>query len=210
MVFAGVEIPALVASNGAPESQTAVRCVKQGKQFAMKYETTLARPLFTLIVLSSAAAITAFAQSDTSGPAPAAEARGLDAEPGKLDAETRRFQTEVAQLDVRDNVRRTWVYAFKISTPENRANIWQELEQARQQPDADLSAIIAEAAAERAERDARADDYDEETRRYKAALERAGYTSAEVDGLVEIFAPSAPVIRQVYWAEVNKRLGSGQ
>jgi hypothetical protein len=162
MVFAGIEIPALVASNGAPQSQTAVRCVKQGKQFAMKYETTLARPLFTLIVLSSAGVITAFAQSDTSGP------------------------------------------------PENRANIWQELEQARQQPDADLSAIIAEAAAERAERDARADDYDEETRRYKAALEKAGYPSAEVDGLVEIFAPSTPVIRQVYWAEVNKRLGSGQ
>jgi hypothetical protein len=96
-----------------------------------------------------------------------------------------------------------------VSRPENRANIWQELEQARQQPDADLSAIIAEAAAERAERDARADDHDEETRRYKAALERAGYTSAEVDGLVEIFAPATPVIRQVYWTEVNKRLGSG-
>jgi hypothetical protein len=52
--------------------------------------------------------------------------------------------------------------------------------------------------------------HDEETRRYKAALERAGYTSAEVDGLVEIFAPATPVIRQVYWTEVNKRLGSGQ
>lgn len=176
----------------------------------MKYETTLVRHLFPLIVLSSAVTITAFAQSDISGPAPAIVAGDLDAELGELDAETRRFQAEVARLDVRDNVRRTWVYAFKISTPENRANIWQELEQARQQPDADLSAIIAEAAAERAERDARADDHDEETRRYKAALEKAGYPSAEVDGLVEIFAPATPVIRQVYWTEVNKRLGSGQ
>jgi hypothetical protein len=113
----------------------------------MKYETTLVRHLFPLIVLSSAVTITAFAQSDISGPAPAIVAGDLDAELGELDAETRRFQAEVARLDVRDNVRRTWVYAFKISTPENRANIWQELEQARQQPDADLSAIIAEAAA---------------------------------------------------------------
>jgi hypothetical protein len=137
----------------------------------MKYETTLVRHLFPLIVLSSAVTITAFAQSDISGPAPAIVAGDLDAELGELDAETRRFQAEVARLDVRDNVRRTWVYAFKISTPENRANIWQELEQARQQPDADLS---------------------------------------EVDGLVEIFAPATPVIRQVYWTEVNKRLGSGQ
>jgi hypothetical protein len=105
----------------------------------MKYETTLVRHLFPLIVLSSAVTITAFAQSDISGPAPAIVAGDLDAELGELDAETRRFQAEVARLDVRDNVRRTWVYAFKISTPENRANIWQELEQARQQPDADLS-----------------------------------------------------------------------
>jgi hypothetical protein len=101
----------------------------------MKYETTLVRHLFPLIVLSSAVTITAFAQSDISGPAPAIVAGDLDAELGELDAETRRFQAEVARLDVRDNVRRTWVYAFKISTPENRANIWQELEQARQQPE---------------------------------------------------------------------------
>jgi hypothetical protein len=87
----------------------------------MKYETTLVRHLFPLIVLSSAVTITAFAQSDISGPAPAIVAGDLDAELGELDAETRRFQAEVARLDVRDNVRRTWVYAFKISTPENRA-----------------------------------------------------------------------------------------
>jgi hypothetical protein len=46
----------------------------------MKYETTLVRHLFPLIVLSSAVTITAFAQSDISGPAPAIVAGDLDAE----------------------------------------------------------------------------------------------------------------------------------
>jgi hypothetical protein len=55
----------------------------------MKYETTLVRHLFPLIVLSSAVTITAFAQSDISGPAPAIVAGDLDAELGELDAETR-------------------------------------------------------------------------------------------------------------------------
>lgn len=126
---------------------------------------------------------------------------------GELDAETQRYQAEVRQLDLPDNVQNTWVYGFKISPPQIRARIWDELERyQQQQAEQDLPGTLAAVQAEQAEQAARRSNYDAETLRYQAALERAGYSQVEVDGLVAIFAPAVDVVRQVYWNEVNRKL----
>jgi hypothetical protein len=128
---------------------------------------------------------------------------------GELDAETQRYQAEVRQLGLPENVENTWVYGFKISPPDIRAGIWEELERYRQQqPEQQLPAAREAIEAEQAEREARKSKYDDETRRYQAALEQAGYSRAEVDGLTEIFAPSPPAVREVFWADLKSRQGN--
>jgi len=138
-----------------------------------------------LVILGFAVAHQASAESEAPESDTVVGAPNTEADLGELDPETQRYQAEVRQLDVRKNIWQSWVYAFKISPPEIRAKLWDELEQVKQQPDSDLPAIIADIEAEKAERAARASDYDEETLRYKAALQDAGYSQVEVDGLVE-------------------------
>jgi len=169
-----------------------------------------AKLLCCLVILGFAVAHQASAESEAPESDTDAGAPNAEAVLGELDPETQRYQAEVRQLDVQKNVWQSWVYAFKISPPEIRAKLWDELEQVKQQPGPDLPAIIADIEAEKAERAARASDYDEETLRYKAALEDAGYSQVEVDGLVEIFAPAIPVVRQAYWNAVNRKPGDGQ
>lgn len=125
---------------------------------------------------------------------------------GDLDAETQRYMAEVRQLNVRENVWKPWVMAFKYSGPEIRVELWDELERHKgQDPMADVPAQMAAIEAEQAERDERRNRYDAETLRYKEALEKAGYPQVEVDGLVEIFAPSTEAVRQVYWSSIQQR-----
>jgi len=163
--------------------------------------------LCCLVILGFALAHQASAESDAPESDTVVGAPNAESDLGELDPETQRYQAEVRQLDVRKNIWQSWVYAFKISSPEIRAELWDELEQVKQQPDPDLSAIIADIEAENAERAARTSDYDEETLRYKAALEDAGYSQVEVDGLVKIFAPAIPIVRQAYWNAVNRKPG---
>jgi hypothetical protein len=123
---------------------------------------------------------------------------------GPLDTETQRYQAELQQLGLAENEVMPMVYAFKISSADLRAGQWEDLENLRdQQAGQNLAAEVAEIEAEQA---ARGGNYDAETQRYQAALEQAGYSQAEVNGLTEIFSPAPEVVRQVYWNEVNKKL----
>ena len=123
---------------------------------------------------------------------------------GPLDAETQRYQAELQQLGLAENEVMPMVYAFKNSSAELRAGQWEDLENLRsQQADQDLAAQMAEIEAEQA---ARGSNYDAETLRYKAALQRAGHSQAEVDGLTEIFSPAPEVVRKIYWDEVTGKL----
>jgi len=123
---------------------------------------------------------------------------------GPLDAETQRYQLELQQLGLAENEVMPMVYAFKISSVDLRAGQWEDLENLRQQQASqNLAAEVAEIEAEQA---ARGSNYDAETLRYKAALERAGHSQAEVDGLTEIFSPAPEGVRKVYWDEVTRKL----
>ena len=127
---------------------------------------------------------------------------------GELDAETERYQAEVQQLGVPENVWKPWVAAFRASSPGIRAGLWEELEAHRGEapPTADIDEQLQAIEAENAERRARLDAADSETQRYRDALERAGYTQAEIDGMVEVFNISPEAVRQAFWADVNARL----
>lgn len=120
---------------------------------------------------------------------------------GPLDAETQRYQAELSQLGLDQNEIMSMVYGFKIAEVNLRADIWDQLEQQKiQHAETNLPQIIADIEAENAQRSS---DHDGETLRYKSALQQAGYSQAEVDGLTEIFAPAPQVVRQVYWKEVK-------
>lgn len=123
---------------------------------------------------------------------------------GELDAETRRYESELGQLDFSENAINGMVYGFSIATPELREGIWKDLEQHKaQQAETNLPELRTEI---EAEQDKRGKNYDEETLRYSAVLEQAGHTPAEVAGLTEIFAPAPDVVRQAYWNAVNAKI----
>jgi len=122
---------------------------------------------------------------------------------GPLDAETQRYQAELRQLGFDQNEIMGMVYGFSIAEAGLRADIWDQLQKQKiQQAETNLPQIIADTEAENAQRSS---NYDGETLRYKSALQQAGYSQAEVDGLTEIFAPAPQVVRQVYWKEVKTR-----
>jgi len=176
----------------------------------MSHQNELAKALCCLVILGFVVAHQTSAELAVPEPDTVAGVPNAEAILGELDPETQRYQAEVRQLDDRKNVWQSWVYAFKISPPEIRAELWEDLEQVKQQPGPDLQAIVADIETEKAQRAARASDYDEETLLYKAALADAGYSQVEVDGLVEIFAPAIPVVRQAYWNDVYNKLGNRQ
>jgi hypothetical protein len=125
---------------------------------------------------------------------------------GILDTETQRYQAEAAQAGQPENVWNSWVLSFRDSPPEIRTRLWTELERFKsQQDELDVPAELAAIEAEQQERLERRSQYDEETERYRTALEEAGYPPSEVDSLVEIFAPSPAIVRQVYWDTIANR-----
>ena len=124
----------------------------------------------------------------------------------ELDAETQRYQAEAEQVGVPENVWQSWVLVFRDSPPDLRPGLWDELERFRsQQAELDRPEELVTIQAEQRERDERRSQYDEETQRYKVALEAAGYRASEVAGLVEIFAPSPAGVRRVYWDTIANR-----
>ena len=78
-------------------------------------------------------------------------------------------------------------HTFQTSPPEARARLLQDLSKHRKQRAESKS--FPESAELQAEQTQGGSNYDAQTLRFKAALEQAGYSAAEVSGMVDIFAP---------------------
>lgn len=111
------------------------------------------------------------------------------------DAEAARYAAELATIGLDQDMYDTQVQAFRDAPDHLRAKFWNDLEIIRQ--------TLAEEGAETVQQ-ARANnqpdqDLDAETLRYKAALEAAGMSQAEVHGLVTLFSISDENTRRVLW-----------
>jgi hypothetical protein len=117
------------------------------------------------------------------------------------DAETQKFEAELRQFELRQNIVASFVYAFQISSPEQRTDLWQQLEQDK-----------AEAVELRRQQEADALDvqpqppggYDAETLRYKVAVEKLDLPADVVDDLVEMFQANDAPFRETLWERVKE------
>lgn len=117
------------------------------------------------------------------------------------DAETLRFEAELQQFEIRENVVASFVYAFQISASEQRAELWQQLENDK-----------AEAGELKRQQDAAALEtqshppcvYDAETLRYKAAVERLDLPADALEDLVEMFQSNDAPFRETLWERVKQ------
>jgi hypothetical protein len=89
--------------------------------------------------------------------------------------------------------------AFAQARPTMRAKMWHDLEIVRRELAKQGIQDIPQA---RKEAQAKP-DHDAETTRYKTALEEAGKTAVEVNGLVTLFSISNAQIRQVLWDQLG-------
>ena len=112
----------------------------------------------------------------------------MDEEAACYVAELRALGLEGAMFDIQ-------VRAFEGATPELRAKMWNDLEITKQQL---ATPEMQELLQIRKQMEA-TPDYDEETLRYKAALENAGKTDEEIHGLVTLFSISNERIREALW-----------
>jgi len=119
----------------------------------------------------------------------------------KDDAEAGRYAAELQSLGVAGSMYDIQMHAFRAGTPELRAKMWNDLE------------IVREALADEGLRDLHqarlgnkpSKDYDEETLRYKAALEAAGKSEVEVNGFVSMFWTAKEGMRQVLWDDLDSQ-----
>ena len=117
------------------------------------------------------------------------------------DAETQKFEAELRQFELRENIVASFVYAFQISSPEQRTDLWQQLEQdkaeaveLRQQQEADARDMQSQPPG----------DYDAETLRYKAAVEKLDLPADVVYDLVEMFQANDAPFRETLWERVKE------
>ena len=115
------------------------------------------------------------------------------------DAETLRFESELRQYELRENVVSSFVYAFQIASPELRAELWQQLE------DDKAAEIISKTEADAYKAQSRPPDYyDPETLRYKAAVENLDLSAELVEDLVEMFRANEAPFRKTLWDRVEE------
>ena len=117
---------------------------------------------------------------------------------GDTDAETERYQAELQLLRIEGSMFDIQSRAFAAATPAKRAKMW-----------ADLEILKEELASEEMQellkiRDQlESPEYDVETLSYRAALQKAGKSAQDVNGLVTLFSISTPQIRQVLWDDLK-------
>lgn len=148
--------------------------------------------------LATADQETAEAQRATESTAP------KDAETQKFEAELRQFERReksgLGQYELRENVIASFVYAFQISSPEQRAELWQQLEN-------DKAEVIEQKRQQKADalemQSQPPGEYDAETLRYKAAVEKLDLPADLVADLVEMFQANDAPFRKTLWERVK-------
>jgi hypothetical protein len=123
------------------------------------------------------------------------------------DAETMRFEAELREMSqmmrypLAENVIAPQVYLFQNSLPEQRQTLWEELEKSKQQL-AQQQAL--EAVDEERLQNMPTEGLDEETLRYKAAVEQLNLPPGMAEDLVEMFQANDAAMRETLWQRVRE------
>ena len=117
---------------------------------------------------------------------------------GDRDAETERYTAELQLLRIEGSMFDIQSRAFAAATPDKRAKMWADLDVVRQEL---AKEEMQELLKIREQIDS--PDYDVETLSYKTALQQAGKSADDVNGLVTLFSISRPQIRQVLWDDLK-------
>ncbi len=126
---------------------------------------------------------------------------------GPKDSETLRFEADLRQhsqsglFQVQENAIEPVVFIFQTATPEQRSEMWAELEQNKQaavdyQREQEEQALQPPSAMEA--------NYDAETLRYQEAVKALGLPPDLVEDLVEMFHSNEAAFREVLWQRVNE------
>ena len=117
---------------------------------------------------------------------------------GDRDAETERYQAELLVLRIEGSMFDIQSRAFAAATPTKRAKMWADLETLKREL---AGEEMQELLAIRAQ--VESPEYDAETLSYKAALQQAGKSAEDVNGLVTLFSISRAQVRQVLWDDLK-------
>ena len=114
------------------------------------------------------------------------------------DAETERYTAELQLLRIEGSMFDIQSRAFDAAPADKRAKMWADLDVVRKEL---ATEEMQELLKIRAQIDS--PDYDAETLSYQAALQQAGKSADDVNGLVTLFSISRPQIRQVLWDDLK-------
>ena len=117
---------------------------------------------------------------------------------GDPDAESERYQAELQHLRIEGSMFDIQSRAFAAATPAKRAQMWTDLEILKRELASEEMQELLEIRAQ-----IESPEYDAETLSYKAALQKAGKSAEDVNGLVTLFSISRPQIRQVLWDDLK-------
>jgi hypothetical protein len=118
---------------------------------------------------------------------------------GQLDDETRRYQAELGQLGIAGSMFDIQSRAFNGATANKRIQMWADLERLREVLATDEMKELLEIRRQSESTPV----YDAESLSYKAALEKAGKSPEEVNGLLSLFSMSQPRVRKVLWDDLG-------
>jgi hypothetical protein len=120
------------------------------------------------------------------------------------DSQYQTFVTELEEIGLPANVVASFSYVFEISSPEQRARLWEELEkdkaEAAEQQRVQKAASIADQVKPPPAK------YDAETLRYKAAVEQLDLPPDVIEQSVEMFHSNEEPFRQTLWKNVEELL----
>lgn len=117
------------------------------------------------------------------------------------DTEALRFENELRQLELQENVIASFAYGFQVGSPEQRAQLWKELEKDKAEAGKHANQQKTRVNVNQAPPSAM---YDAETLRYKAAVESLALPPDVVDDLVKMFHSNADAFRQTLWQRVKE------
>ncbi len=117
------------------------------------------------------------------------------------DPETLRFEAELTQYKLRENVVASFVYAFQLASPIERAKMWRALERDK----AGAAALKNQQAAKLLEKTIDPPGkYDAETLRYKEAVKNLELPAGMVEELVEMFHANEAPFRNTLWQRAKE------
>ncbi len=122
------------------------------------------------------------------------------------DAETMRFEAEIRsrsqmmRYPFSENIIAVQVEIFQASAAPSRQAIWDELEKNKAQQVEHQQQEIADA---QSLRDMPTDEFDAETLRYKAAIEKMNLPPAVIEDVVKMFQANEAPIRELLWQQVQ-------